>query len=433
MNNQQIDTEIKALRKRQARIELEARTLIEQVTDETPAAKAKEIEQEYDSQMAEHDKLEARIDRLSGEKIDEYHRPGSGDNTRSRHLEDAYDLSGSFASSEWRDVNTGRTIRTYQPNERMATEASPQFSVGAAIRAMIAGPRDEAERRALSEGTDSAGGYTVPDILNNRVIDALRARSIAVQAGSITVPLRSDNNLIARIGSDPVAGWRAENASVAESDPTFSQVALVPKTLAVMFKVSRELLQDSVNIDMAIEMALVGAFAAQLDAAVFYGTGSSSQPTGIKNISGIGSVEMGTNGAALADYSQILTALQTLEDANGGMATALCMAPRTKYALANLQDTTNQPMQAPALVSQVPILSSTNFPVDETQGTATDASTILLGDFSRCLIGVRSELRIEVLRERYADNYQFGILAAMRADVAVEQPASFVELIGITP
>jgi hypothetical protein len=40
-------------------------------------------------------------------------------------------------------------------------------------------------------------------------------------------------------------------------------------------------------------------------------------------------------------------------------------------------------------------------------------------------------LRIEFLRERYADNLQFGFLAYLRADVAVKHAASFCSIVGI--
>ena len=38
-----------------------------------------------------------------------------------------------------------------------------------------------------------------------------------------------------------------------------------------------------------------------------------------------------------------------------------------------------------------------------------------------------------VLRERYADNYQYGFLVHMRTDVAVEHAESFAQLIGVIP
>jgi HK97 family phage major capsid protein len=79
------------------------------------------------------------------------------------------------------------------------------------------------------------------------------------------VPLTSDKTTIARTATDPVAAWRNEAGPVAESDPTFDGVVLEPKSLAVLFKAWCELIEDSVNIEAALEAALRGALAVELD------------------------------------------------------------------------------------------------------------------------------------------------------------------------
>lgn len=43
------------------------------------------------------------------------------------------------------------------------------------------------------------------------------------------------------------------------------------------------------------------------------------------------------------------------------------------------------------------LYTTTKFPNNETQGSATNASRIIIGDFTELLVGVRSELRIETL------------------------------------
>jgi HK97 family phage major capsid protein len=58
---------------------------------------------------------------------------------------------------------------------------------------------------------------------------------------------------------------------------------------------------------------------------------------------------------------------------------------------------------------------------------------VIMGDFTELYLGVRSELRVEVLREKYADALQYGFLAWLRMDVAVAHAASFAKLIGILP
>ena len=120
--------------------------------------------------------------------------------------------------------------------------------LGNYMRAMVGVGKDPVARRSLSEGTDSAGGYTVPIKLQSRLIDALRAKATVFPAGVVTVPLTTEHTHIARLASDPQAAWRLELGTVAESDPTFDRVAFQARSLAVLVKVSRELLEDSENV-----------------------------------------------------------------------------------------------------------------------------------------------------------------------------------------
>lgn len=114
----------------------------------------------------------------------------------------------------------------------------------------------EKEQRALQEGTGSAGGYTVPTPLLSQFIDKMRVKSVCSRAGASTVLLGSNKVSIARLASDPVAAWRLELGNVATSDATFEKVDFSAKSLAVMVRISRELLADSVNVDPALENAL---------------------------------------------------------------------------------------------------------------------------------------------------------------------------------
>lgn len=49
------------------------------------------------------------------------------------------------------------------------------------------------------------------------------------------------------------------------------------------------------------------------------------------------------------------------------------------------------------------------------------------------MIGMRTEMQILPLRERYADNGQVAFMAYIRADVQLEHPAAFVDVVGVLP
>ena len=70
-------------------------------------------------------------------------------------------------------------------------------------------------------------------------------------------------------------------------------------------------------------------------------------------------------------------------------------------------------------------------PVNLTVGTSTDCSEVYTGQWDQCWIGVRTDLRILPLRERFIDSGQYGFLAWLRADVQLAQPAAFVVDTGV--
>lgn len=344
-------------------------------------------------------------------------------------------VTAESGASNWRDRD-GSNIKVLSPRDsfRAAVGGARQdFGFGDYVKAMVAGTSSPEIRAALTEGTDSTGGYTVPSFLMGEVIDAMRAKTVCVQAGARTVPLEGYQNTIVRIATDPIAGWRLENAAIAEGSPTFEGLVLQPKSLAVLVKVSRELIDDSMNIADALTMAFAGSMAAEVDRVALIGSGTNPEPRGIYNTVGINVVSMGTNGAALTSYAPILDAQYELELDNAPAPGAMVMHPRTGRVLNGLADSTGQPLQVPPSLSGIVRHATTNIPVDLTQGTATNASAIILGDFTQLLLGVRSELRIELLRERFADAGQYAFIAHMRMDVAVAQPEAFCAVKGIIP
>lgn len=287
--------------------------------------------------------------------------------------------------------------------------------------------------KALSEGTDSAGGFAVPNIVMPNILAAMVPASSLLQAGAGFVPLPQGAKSATTAVTDtlPVAAWRSELGSVTESDPTFRGVVATPHSLACIVRISRELLADAVDINRAILTAIGQAFAKELDRVGLRGSGTAPEPRGLLNTTGVNLVSMGTNGAALADYSPILSGVQSILEADGPMPTAAIMAPRSLVDFGGLVDANDQPLRAPALVEPIRFLNTSQIPVDEDAGTSSDASEIYLGDFTRMNFLLRENLSVQLLREAYAKTGELGFLCHLRADVVIPQPAGFAIVQGV--
>jgi HK97 family phage major capsid protein len=143
---------------------------------------------------------------------------------------------------------------------------------------------------------------------------------------------------------------------------------------------------------------------------------------------------MGTNGATPTSYDDLLDAIYELELDNSAPPTAAVWHPRTARTYRKMKDSTGQPLRAPEPVNSLPKLSTTSVPINQTQGTATGVcSTVLMGDFTQAILGMREGLNITLLRERFADTGQLAFVAHIRADVAFAHPESFVKLLGVKP
>lgn len=333
------------------------------------------------------------------------------------------------------DTETADVCPSLAPEQRFSTWARAQshtdnelrgLSLGAYLRSMVLGGKTDAERRALSEGSDSAGGYTVPNVLSATLIDLARAQSVVIRAGAQTVPLTSDNLNYAKLLTDPVPAWRLEAGNVAESDPTFGLVPLVPRSLAVQVKVSAELMEDSINLATALPNALAASMSVELDRVALLGTGTAPEPRGIANTSGIGTFAQDALSAGYGNLSKARTAILTANQA----PTAYIMHPRDEGEFVDLVDSNGNPLVMPSRIAEIPMLTTTSIPIDG--GAGSDESTIIAGDFARLMVGIRSDIRVEVLKtSSYASNLQYTLLAHMRADVAVTHPGAFFTLTGV--
>lgn len=409
-----------------------ARALATKVGDGTPEDQALEIENSVDVLMELHDALNSERDIRT--RIGNRSARAHGGDPRRPIGEDTVCRSVS-EDEDFDDFENSQQFLT--PDRRMSSWAMSRDgddrdmpSLGNFIRSMVTGPRTEVEKRALSEGSDSAGGYTVPTLLSASLIDRLRRNSVVNRTGAITVPLGSDNNVIAKLVSDPVPGWRAENGEVNESDMTFDRVTFQPKSLAVLVKVSRELLDDSLNIGNVLPDVLAKALGSELDRVALFGKGQDSEPRGVVNFANLTPNTFAGGDIGAKGYVELVRAKTTLRNINSDV-TGFVMSVRDEGRLSEMTDTTGQPLQPPKAIADIPQLSSTSVPTNF--GAGQNESIIIAGDWRKLMIGVRHDIRIEVLRERYADNLQYGFLCHLRADVVAEHEQSFTVLDGITP
>ena len=97
---------------------------------------------------------------------------------------------------------------------------------------------------SLSVGTDSEGGYLVPDEFERTLIQTLEEENVFRKLAKI-IQTSSGDRKIPVVVTKGTAAWLDEGEEFDESDSVFGQTSIGAYKLGTMIKVSDELLNDS--------------------------------------------------------------------------------------------------------------------------------------------------------------------------------------------
>ena len=269
---------------------------------------------------------------------------------------------------------------------------------------------------ALQVGTDSEGGYLVPDEYERTLIEALEEQNIFRQLAKI-IQTSSGDRKIPVVATKGTASWIDEEGAYLESDDSFSQVSIGAYKLGTMIKVSEELLNDSVfDLESYISREFARRIGAKEEEAFFTGDGS-GKPLGI--LAATGGAETGVTAASATAITadELIDLFYSLKAPYRRNAVWV-LNDSTIKAIRKLKDNQGQYLWQPSLTAGAPDLllgkpvrTSAYMPA-----IAADAKTIAFGDFSYYWIADRQGRSFKRLNELYAATGQVGFLASQRVD-----------------
>ena len=271
-------------------------------------------------------------------------------------------------------------------------------------------------RNALETGTDSEGGYLVPDEFETTLVQGLTQNGV-IRANAHVITTSSGLHKIPIVASHGSAAWIDEEGAYTESDEVFGQVQLDAHKVGTVIKVSEELLNDSAfNLESYINSEFSRRIGDKEEQAFLVGNGT-AKPTGILNATGGGTV------GVTAASATAITADELVD-----LYYALC-APYRKNAVWILNDATiklirklktgdGQYLWQPGIKDGElnTILGRPYFTSPFMPTAAAGAKTIIFGDLSYYWIGDRQGITFKRLNELYAGNGQVGFMASKRLD-----------------
>ena len=271
-------------------------------------------------------------------------------------------------------------------------------------------------RNALSEGTDTEGGYLVPDEFEHTLVQALSAENI-VRSHAHVFTTTSGSHKIPVVTTKGTAAWVDEGGAITESDDVFGQQLIGAHKVATLIKVSEELLNDSA---FDLEAYFTTEFARRIGNAeedAFLNGDGSGKPTGIFDETSGAKTGITTATATAITADEIIDLFYSLDGAYRRNAIWV-VNDSTIKAIRKLKDGNGQYLWQPALHEGTfdTLLGKRIFTSPYVPEIASGKKTVAFGDFSFYWIGDRQGITFRRLNERFAETGQVGFLASKRLD-----------------
>ena len=329
-----------------------------------------------------------------------------------------------FLSNNKAGVRGGQEFEICQ-EETTLRQKQGLLTVGTPIPPAIFDER-QIGTRALSAGTNTAGGYTIDDeLLSDSFIDLLLEYTAAT-----TLVTRLDdlmgNLTFPRQDARATAQWVGETTAATEQNPTFDVVQMSPKHLRSWTRASVQLLrQSSISIEQFLRRDLARAIAKAMDAAILTGTGSGNQPGGIASL-GANRLTVDYPNTGALDYDSVLACEEKLAEKNALMGRlAWVVSPKMRKAgrkTAELGAGTSRPIYREGRMIDYPAHVTTQ--VDNTD----DSGKGYLANWEEMILGCWGS--IDVIVNPFSEDKEglVRISIGQMCDLAARHVESFVEL-----
>ena len=283
----------------------------------------------------------------------------------------------------------------------------------------------------LQVGTDSEGGYLVPDEFERKLIEALEEESFFRRIATVIKTSGGDRKIPVVTGKGE-AVWMDEEEQYTLADDTFGQAFLGAHKIGTAIKISEELLNDSIfDLTSYVSKEFARRIGAKEEEAFFVGNGT-GKPTGIFNATG--GAENGSTtakvGVTTDDLIDIFYSLKSPYRKNA----VWVLNDTTVKAIRKLTDSNGNYLWQPALSANTPdtIMGRPYYTSVYVPEIKAGNKAVAFGDFSYYWIADRQGRSFKRLNELFAMTGQVGFLASQRVDGKLVLPEA-VKTLTIKP
>lgn len=162
------------------------------------------------------------------------------------------------------------------------------------------------EFKALSATSPTDGGYLVPEIYANEIIELLYPATAIYDLGARRLGMANGNLNLPKIKTGARAMFTGENRAIPKTAPKFGNLKLSAKKLTALIPMSNDLLRSTnFDNDVIVGQDVTKQMALGIDWGAFKGTGGEFQPLGILNNKNVLNIDVSTLDANYAKNGEV--------------------------------------------------------------------------------------------------------------------------------
>lgn len=165
------------------------------------------------------------------------------------------------------------------------------------------------EFKALSATSPADGGYLVPEVYANEIIELLYPATVIYSLGARRLGMNNGNLNIPKIKTGSRALFTGESRKIPNSAPNFGNLKLSAKKLTALIPMSNDLLRSTnFDNDVIVGQDITKQMALGVDYGALLGTGGEFQPLGITKNKNVLTIDVTSAGTEYASKDGLLTA-----------------------------------------------------------------------------------------------------------------------------
>jgi len=392
---------IKSLQERRAKLLADMRGLVDSIEKEDRDFSVDEGTK-YSGMEKDFDALDARIERSI--TLDER-------STADVEINERVEVE----TAEKRNVSGKiETVQAYSSTDEYRS---------AFYKKMAGGKLNNSEVRALSLGTDTEGGHTVPETFVAKLIEKIQHSTPFLNAAEVFYVTGTKSLEFPKedVEMDDAANGTEIGSATVEASLAFSNLVLTPAYYDLLVKTSKSLLTESaVDLENWISKRLAEKFNQKFEKDLMTGNGTANKAVGVFNTSHADCIptsrDVAFAGATAITGDDIIDLYMSLP-AGIRANSSFLMHRLIRKALKKLKNTGGDYIYQPgfngerATLEDRPLLESEFAP----STIAASQYTMLFGDPKEYYITVRKDFSVQRLDELFALTKQVGLLATMEA------------------